>query len=555
MTEAYKSLNEKADQICARKFGQMSITATNVMKNLMSDDKTTFTVQAIPNGIPNLFHYDPTTICVDDIKWDFSQNKKKTTQKNKEKNKSKNKNKKPKQMKIKNKKKKKLKKIKKTTKTSIPRPALQKRCEKKKKMDTQSMDHNSNEPMAPPQSSLAEEGESCNDGKTVDDLSSIPHLEQMQDLTYFFNMPLLHDAQSKLFIDNTTNLEILSTFDKENLPTQYMSSFSSSSPPSEDANDPDAELRRASLLASFGVKSAFTNLKHKMGYHKDTETLATSPLPNLPNTFAMTEECTFDAKSNCPTLYTNRSESSSSSNSSTCSTTTSASDKKFTCTKCNQSFAQKCHFIRHERLQHGISNESERYICQYCPKSFKQKSNRNIHELIHSSDYFISHFWRCDYCPLEVPETKRRFTRKSSLKRHIDSKHLEVTWDQVKKRLPEPPVRETDDEWDIHSSSQTIIHSDQSSQNKSIELTANDKSTPIFHANGSPKKKRGRPVGSKNAKKKTSNVLVTDIFLQNENSLSQNSVSTESLHFSNTPTTPHLAVTPQTTHSSNCKLS
>ncbi|ETO29332.1 hypothetical protein RFI_07792 [Reticulomyxa filosa] len=307
------------------------------------------------------------------------------------------------------------------------------------------------------------------------------------------------------------------------------------------------EIRRASLLASFGVKSAINNLRNKMNYCKNTDALLARSLSKVPKSFGlmMGGYANMDTNHNNTTNMNNVNNNNNDNNNNNVNNFNNngeltlycnRSNKKFKCSECNQWFAQKCHCMRHERSQHGILNTEERYVCQYCPKSFKQKSNRNIHELIHSSDYFISHFWRCDYCPLEVPETKRRFTRKSSLKRHIDGKHTNVTWEQVKYRLPDPPLRETDDElmeneMNINGRiTHAAANGNESSDANGIPCSDNDNAgqARANHNNqGVVKRKRGRPKGSKNSKKK---IKVIEEPQSVSVYIKQESVSNDSVH-------------------------
>ena len=89
------------------------------------------------------------------------------------------------------------------------------------------------------------------------------------------------------------------------------------------------------------------------------------------------------------------------------------------CTQCKKSFVQKCHLMRHIREQHSTTTPV--FICKLCSKSFNQKSNLKVHLRGHAQDQAIARPWTCQNC-----NPFRRFTRKSSLKRHWQTKHKDL---------------------------------------------------------------------------------------------------------------------------------
>merc|ERR1711971_1390039 len=89
---------------------------------------------------------------------------------------------------------------------------------------------------------------------------------------------------------------------------------------------------------------------------------------------------------------------------------------RFACTYCSKSFMQNCHLSRHIREKH--SSTKPLFECRICDKSFNQRSNLKVHLRSHSSEEQVSRPWLCTEC-----YPNRRFTRKSSLKRHWLKKH------------------------------------------------------------------------------------------------------------------------------------
>eukprot|EP01084_Bolivina_argentea_P114181 203329_1 len=93
---------------------------------------------------------------------------------------------------------------------------------------------------------------------------------------------------------------------------------------------------------------------------------------------------------------------------------------RYFCTYCDKSFVQNCHLSRHIREKHASSRPS--FECRICSKSFNQRSNLKVHLRSHALDESVSRPWLCSEC-----YPNRRFTRKSSLKRHWVKKHKTIS--------------------------------------------------------------------------------------------------------------------------------
>jgi len=90
-----------------------------------------------------------------------------------------------------------------------------------------------------------------------------------------------------------------------------------------------------------------------------------------------------------------------------------------TCLQCCKPFKQKAHLQRHVKEQH-FANELE-HVCAICNKAFHQKANLMSHMLTHLKNRTFSHPFKCLLC--ESSGLERKFTRKSSLRRHVETKH------------------------------------------------------------------------------------------------------------------------------------
>jgi len=95
-------------------------------------------------------------------------------------------------------------------------------------------------------------------------------------------------------------------------------------------------------------------------------------------------------------------------------------DGRHRCSYCNKSFVQNCHLSRHIREKHAPSKPS--FECRICNKAFNQRSNLKVHLRSHALDESVSRPWLCTEC-----YPNRRFTRKSSLKRHWVKKHKTIS--------------------------------------------------------------------------------------------------------------------------------
>merc|ERR1712228_799566 len=92
------------------------------------------------------------------------------------------------------------------------------------------------------------------------------------------------------------------------------------------------------------------------------------------------------------------------------------SSERHYCSFCSKSFMQNCHLSRHVREKH--SKNPCLFECRICDKAFNQRSNLKVHLRSHALDDKVSRPWLCTEC-----YPNRRFTRKSSLKRHWLKKH------------------------------------------------------------------------------------------------------------------------------------
>ena len=97
-------------------------------------------------------------------------------------------------------------------------------------------------------------------------------------------------------------------------------------------------------------------------------------------------------------------------------------DETHSCQECGKSFWQKCHLLRHIREQHLV--KSAIHECPFCLKVFHQKSNLDTHCMTHAKDRKFSHPFKCIVCKQDGKE--KCFTRKSSLKRHCQTKHKHI---------------------------------------------------------------------------------------------------------------------------------
>lgn len=94
------------------------------------------------------------------------------------------------------------------------------------------------------------------------------------------------------------------------------------------------------------------------------------------------------------------------------------SGRQHICSYCNKAFVQNCHLSRHIREKHVNVSSRPSFECRICNKSFNQRSNLKVHLRSHALDESVSRPWLCTEC-----YPNRRFTRKSSLKRHWIKKH------------------------------------------------------------------------------------------------------------------------------------
>ncbi|ETO26157.1 hypothetical protein RFI_10980 [Reticulomyxa filosa] len=90
-----------------------------------------------------------------------------------------------------------------------------------------------------------------------------------------------------------------------------------------------------------------------------------------------------------------------------------------TCLQCQKSFKQRAHLQRHVKEQH-FANEPD-HVCAICNKAFHQKANLMCHMLTHLKNRTYTHPFKCLLC--EENGFERKFTRKSSLRRHVETKH------------------------------------------------------------------------------------------------------------------------------------
>jgi len=97
---------------------------------------------------------------------------------------------------------------------------------------------------------------------------------------------------------------------------------------------------------------------------------------------------------------------------------TGTSAGRHVCSYCNKTFVQNCHLSRHIREKHIAAPSRPSFECRICNKSFNQRSNLKVHLRSHALDESVSRPWLCTEC-----YPNRRFTRKSSLKRHWIKKH------------------------------------------------------------------------------------------------------------------------------------
>jgi len=122
-------------------------------------------------------------------------------------------------------------------------------------------------------------------------------------------------------------------------------------------------------------------------------------------------------------------------------------DHTYTCLECKNAFFQRSQLLRHLRDRHLIKAT---HACPFCEKTFHQKSNLDAHCMTHASERKFSHPFKCVVC--EQDGKDKRFTRKSSLKRHCQTKHKNVDVESEWINSQQTP------KWD--SSTQTFSFSD-----------------------------------------------------------------------------------------------
>merc|ERR1712154_432219 len=104
---------------------------------------------------------------------------------------------------------------------------------------------------------------------------------------------------------------------------------------------------------------------------------------------------------------------------------TKISDTSYSCIECKKSYHQKCDLSRHIQETHFV--KSAHYECPFCHKKFHQKSNLDTHCMTHAKERKFSHPFKCLICSKKDKE--KCFTRKSSLKRHCQTKHKHIDVD------------------------------------------------------------------------------------------------------------------------------